>query len=72
MGRLQPRSGREQILGARADEATQWGFACPWGTDIQKGDQVRYGGRVVEIDAVLPSATSRRIECVGHEYKPGG
>jgi head-tail adaptor len=72
MGRLHPRSGREQILGARPDEATQWGFACPPGTDVQKGDQIRKDGRIVEIDAVLPSATGRRIECVGHEYKAGG
>lgn len=72
MGRLHPASGNEQIIGARDDEATLWKFACPGGTDVRKGDQVRADGRVVIIDAVLPSATGKRIVCNGHEFLAGG
>lgn len=71
-GRLQPASGREQFLGQRDDEAVIWNFAAPGGTDVQKGDQVRADGRVVIIDAVLPSATGQRIVANGHEFNAGG
>ena len=71
-GRLHPASGREQAIGQRDDQAVLWKFACPSGTDIVKGDQVRHGDQVVIIDAVLPSATGQRIVCSGHEFTEGG
>lgn len=68
-GRFSPLSGAEQIAMDRQRGVIGYRFSTSSATDIREGDQVRFDGRVAEVQAVRTTSTGRRKECVCEERR---
>ncbi len=66
-GRLSPLSAAETPRGFQERGVVALRFSTPSSTDIEAGDEVRKGGRVVTISAVTITSTGKRKQCVCEE-----
>lgn len=69
-GRLSPLSGAEVMAADRQRGVISLRFSTDAATDVLEGDQVRYAGRVVEVQAVRITSSGRRKECQCEERRP--
>ena len=69
-GRLSPLSGAEVMAGDKQRGVISLRFSTGAATDIKGGDQVRYQGRIAEVQAVRITSTGRRKECACEERAP--
>ena len=69
-GRLSPLSGAEVMAADRQRGVISLRFSTDAATDVLEGDQVRYAGRIAEVQAVRITSSGRRKECACEERRP--
>lgn len=69
-GRLSPLSGAEVLAADRQRGVISLRFSTAAATDILEGDQVRYQGRIAEVQAVRITSSGQRKECSVEERRP--
>ena len=69
-GRLSPLSGAEVMAADRQRGVVSLRFSTDAATDVREGDQIRYQGRIAEVQAVRITSTGRRKECQCEERRP--
>lgn len=68
-GRAYPRSAENRIAAAQEVGIVTWTFACAGDTDVKHGDQVRFDGRVLAVNAVPVTSRGDRIEAMCTEVQ---
>jgi SPP1 family predicted phage head-tail adaptor len=61
-GRAYPRSAVQEVIADINVGVVKWIFACPADTDITEGDEVRFDGRALTVEALKVTSTGRRYE----------
>lgn len=68
-GRASPASGGETVRAMQERGVIPWLFSTEAASDVLEGDEVRYGGRVLRVQAVRVTSTGRRKECICEEVR---
>jgi head-tail adaptor len=66
-GRAYPKSQSDEVVAAKRTGKIIWTFAAAGDADVRQGDQIRFGGRVLEVEAVSETSTGRRLEALCEE-----
>jgi SPP1 family predicted phage head-tail adaptor len=66
-GRAYPKSQSDEVVAAQRTGKVIWTFAARPTAGIKQGDEIRFGGRVLEVEAVSETSTGRRLEALCEE-----
>jgi SPP1 family predicted phage head-tail adaptor len=66
-GRAYPKSQADEVIAAKRTGKVIWTFAAATTADVRKGDEIRFDGRTLEVQAVSETSTGRRLEALCEE-----
>lgn len=69
-GRAYPSTMNQEFAAQRLQGVVVWTFAAGADADVQEGDQIRFDGRVLKVQAVSATSTGRRLEALCEETRP--
>ena len=66
-GRAYPTRQTDDVVAAQRVGKVTWTFAAAATADVRQGDEIRFDGRVLEVQAVSETSTGRRLEALCEE-----